>query len=63
MIHLEICLTYKRLNGNDWILVYGKWKLKVIEVEDFYKDLFIELKDYFIWLLNNYGKINNSWKN
>jgi hypothetical protein len=43
---------YKYLNGNNWILVYGKWKLKVVEVEDYYLDLFIELKQYFFNLLN-----------
>lgn len=44
---------YKWLNWNDWILVYGKWKLSVIEVQSFYEELFIELKDYFFTLLNN----------
>lgn len=44
---------YKWLNGNDGMLVYGKWKLKVIEVPDYYLDLFVELKDLFFTLLNN----------
>lgn len=44
---------YKWLNWNDWILVYGKWKLNVIEVQSFYEELFIELKDYFFKILND----------
>ena len=44
---------YKWLNGNDGILVYGKWKLKVVEVPDYYLDLFVELKDYFFTLLKH----------
>lgn len=48
------CGGYKYLNGLDWILVYAwKWKLKVVLVEDFYTDIFIELKDLFLKLLND----------
>lgn len=52
---LKYCLQlwwYKFLNWNPWVLVYWKWKLNVKFVEDFYKDLFIELKNYFFYLLN-----------
>lgn len=44
---------YAYLTGNPWLIVYAKTKLEVVEVEDFYTDIFIELKDYFFTLLNN----------
>lgn len=43
---------YKYLNWNNWILVYGKWKLKVINYNWELDELFIELKNYFFDLLN-----------
>jgi hypothetical protein len=45
-------MWYKYLNWYDWMLVYIKWKLQVIEVTNEYYDVFIELKDYFLKLLN-----------
>lgn len=51
---LKYCLQlwwYEYLNWNPWVLVYGKWKLRVEFVPDYYLDLFIELKDYFFTLL------------
>lgn len=41
---------YEYLNGNKWIIAYWKTKLKVIFVEEYYKDIFIEAKDLFSYL-------------
>lgn len=38
---------YKYLTGYPWLIIYAKTKLEVVEVEDFYTDLFCELKDLF----------------
>lgn len=45
-------MWYKYLNWNDWMLVYIKDRLEVIEVDNEYYDIFIQLKDYFLKLLN-----------
>jgi hypothetical protein len=42
---------YKYLTGYPGLIVYAKTKLEVVEVEDIYEDLFIELKDLFFKLL------------
>ena len=47
------CGWYEYLNWKPWILVYVNWKLEIVQVESFYKDIFVELKDYFLTLLNN----------
>lgn len=44
---------YKWLNWNNWMLVYGKWKLKVVPYNWELDSLWIELLEYFISLLNN----------
>lgn len=44
---------YEWLNWKPWVLVYLWWKLELVQVESFYKDIFIELKDLFFKLLNN----------
>lgn len=44
-------MGYKYLNWNDWMLVFTKWKLKIINWDNSYYDIFIELKDYFLNLL------------
>lgn len=44
---------YEFLNWRRWIIAYvWKEKLELVQVEDFYKDIFIELKEYFNKLLN-----------
>jgi hypothetical protein len=48
-------MGYKYLNWNDWLLVYVKWKLKVVEVDNSFYNIFIELKDYFFILKNGKG--------
>lgn len=48
-------MWYKYLNSYDWMLIYTKWKLKVINVDNYYYDIFIELKEYFFKLLKNGG--------
>ncbi len=53
-------MGYKYLNGNDWILAYLKWTLKIIHVDNFYYDVFIELKDYFLSLLEDAKGENHS---
>lgn len=47
------CGWYEWLNWNPWVLAYVNWKLELVQVESFYKDIFVELKDYFFYLLNN----------
>ena len=46
--HLQLS-GYKWFNWNEWILVYGKDKLKVVHTED-YSEVWQELVDYFITL-------------
>lgn len=46
-------MWYKWLNWNDWVLVYWKWKLKVIYPNPELYDIWIQLKDYFFKLLND----------
>lgn len=43
---------YKWLNWFDWVLLYWKWKLNIIEAWEEYEKIFIELKDYFFNLIN-----------
>jgi hypothetical protein len=50
---------YKWLNWNVWILVYWKWKLKVIEYTSELDNIWIELVDLFFKLKNN----ETNWKN
>lgn len=50
---------YKWLNWNNWVLVYGKWKLKVIHYNWELDNIWIELVDLFFKLKNNEG----NWKN
>lgn len=47
------CGWYEWLNWKPWVLAYVNWKLELVQVESFYKDIFVELKDYFFYLLNN----------
>ena len=47
---------YKYLNWKPWILVYGKWKLQVIEVWSEYDIIFEELLNYFFNLLKDGSK-------
>lgn len=42
---------YHWLNSFLWLLVYGKWKLKVIEYNWELESIWLELLDYFISLL------------
>lgn len=46
--HLQLS-GYKWMNWYEWILVYGKDKLKVVHTED-YSEVWQELLDYFITL-------------
>lgn len=41
---------YKWLNWNNWMLVYGKWKLKVVSYNWELDSIWIELLEYFISL-------------
>lgn len=52
--HLQM-MWYKYLNWYDGKLVYLKWKkLEVIDIDNSLYDIFIELKDYFLKLLNEW---------
>ena len=44
---------YRWFNWYDWILAYWKWKLKCVECKWELQDVWIELVDYFISLLEN----------
>lgn len=50
---------YKWLNWNNWILVYGKWKLKIVHYDWELDNIWIELVDLFFKLKNN----ETNWKN
>ena len=48
--HLQLS-GYHWMNWNEWILVYGKDKLKVVHTHD-YSEVWQELVDYFITFFN-----------
>jgi hypothetical protein len=42
---------YEYLTWYPWLIIYAKNKLEVVWVENFYMDIWLELKDYFFKLL------------